>query len=115
MYGFGFSPKPSGGTQTLSFWYAPRFMIAGTFAADFGRNTSARRRVPSRIGISTSFSMTRSYFGCGGWCFFRLIVLMPVTGKSADWVTKPQQPRPAAAILLRADACVAEDFAELGV
>src|SRR5437667_1884236 len=44
--------------------YAPRLMITGKRAFDFGRKTSARRRAPSRIAISTSFSITTSWRGC---------------------------------------------------
>src|SRR3954464_10421487 len=39
-------------------------MIAGQRPAPFGRNTSARRRAPSRIGMSRSLSKTRSWRGC---------------------------------------------------
>src|SRR3982751_1348576 len=38
-------------------------MMTGKRPSDFGRKTSARRRVPSRIGISTSLSMRRSCAG----------------------------------------------------
>src|SRR5207244_8146167 len=106
--GFGASSRSAGGTHNLSFWYDPILMMTGKRPPPLGRNASALSRAPSRMGISRSFSITRSWRGCdprwrrlvNGYSFLML------SSASDGGIVRPVAP---AVLLLIANSNVAED------